>query len=57
MGESENRELLEYFADRKIWLLEPDLSPPRLILYVSASSAGTPQDSAPPARRESEATE
>ncbi|MGB6634011.1 MAG: hypothetical protein WBE52_22415 [Terriglobales bacterium] len=49
MGESKNRELLEYFADRKIWLLEPDMSPPRLIPYVSSSSAGTSQDSAPAA--------
>lgn len=44
MGESENRELLEYFADRKIWLLEPDVSPPRLIPYVPASAEGASQD-------------
>jgi hypothetical protein len=49
MGESKNRELLEYFADRKIWLLEPDVAPPELMPYVSALSAGTSQDSAPPA--------
>jgi hypothetical protein len=48
MGESKNRELLEYFAGRKVWLLEPDLSPPQLIPYVSASSAGISQDSPPP---------
>lgn len=49
MGESKNRELLEYFADRKVWLLEPDVSPPELSPYVPALSAGTSQDSAAPA--------
>jgi hypothetical protein len=34
MGELKNQELVEYFADRKVWLLEPDVSPTHLIPYV-----------------------
>jgi hypothetical protein len=30
MGERDNRELLEYFKNRKVWLLRPDISPTRL---------------------------
>jgi hypothetical protein len=30
MGEDANRELLQYYSERKAWLLEPDMSPPRL---------------------------
>jgi hypothetical protein len=30
MGEQDNRELLQYFNTRRVWLVEPDVSPPRL---------------------------
>jgi hypothetical protein len=33
MGEENNRELLQYFKNRTVWLLEPDESPPRLTPY------------------------
>ena len=56
MDEPANRELVEYFAKRKVWLLEPDVSPPRLTPYGSASSAGTPQSSSPPAESRSESS-
>jgi hypothetical protein len=34
MGREQNAELLSYFPDRRIWLVEPDLSPPRLSAYM-----------------------
>jgi len=33
MSEPENRELLQYFQNRRVWLVEPDKSPPRLSAY------------------------
>jgi hypothetical protein len=39
MGEDRNRELLEYFADRKVWLLEPDQSPPSMVPYFRGLAA------------------
>jgi hypothetical protein len=33
MGEEKNRELLEYFKDRKVWLVEPDARPPKISAY------------------------
>jgi hypothetical protein len=30
MGNAANRELLDYFHDRKVWLLEPDAVPLKL---------------------------
>ena len=33
MGEQDNQELLRYFHNRHVWLLEPDESPPRLSPY------------------------
>jgi hypothetical protein len=38
MREDQNSKLFAYFRDRKIWLLEPDASPPRLSPY----QIGTP---------------
>jgi hypothetical protein len=37
MGEQDNQELLRYFHNRRVWLLEPDQSPPRLSLYPSTT--------------------
>jgi len=33
MGPERDRSLLEYFHDRRVWLLEPDYSPPKLSPY------------------------
>ena len=33
MGPEQDRSLLEYFHDRRVWLLEPDYSPPKLSPY------------------------
>jgi hypothetical protein len=30
MGDAQNSELIDYYRGRQIWLLEPDLVPPRL---------------------------
>lgn len=33
MGDSGNAALLRYYAQRRVWLAEPDLAPPRLLPY------------------------
>jgi hypothetical protein len=33
MGREQNAELLRYFQERRIWLVEADLTPPRLSAY------------------------
>jgi hypothetical protein len=33
MGEAGNRELLDYFGGRRVWLVEPDVKPPSLSEY------------------------
>jgi hypothetical protein len=38
MGVSGNKELVEYFKDRKIWMLEPDENPMRLFPYRYTSN-------------------
>jgi hypothetical protein len=38
MGAAHNEELLEYFKDRRPWLLEPDETPPRLSQYLAVGS-------------------
>ena len=38
MGTSANEELIRYFKDRRVWLLEADESPPKLLPYKSIQS-------------------
>ena len=38
MGPAQDRAFLEYFHDRRAWLLQPDSSPPRLAPYPSEGS-------------------
>jgi hypothetical protein len=33
MGDPQNAELLHYFHDRHVWLIEPDVTPPRVTDY------------------------
>lgn len=33
MGPVQNQELIAYFKDRRVWLLEPTETPPRLSVY------------------------
>jgi len=33
MGEQNNQELLQYFKNRDVWLVEPDESPPKVSPY------------------------
>ena len=42
MGDNGNRELLQYFNRRQVWLLDPDQSPPKLVPY-SAAVVGSPK--------------
>jgi hypothetical protein len=35
MGPAQNLELIRYFKDRKVWLVEPDVVPPKLSVYPS----------------------
>ena len=35
MGGDQNKELLEYFKNREVWLVEADENPPKLSLYLS----------------------
>ncbi len=41
MDPANNLELLRYFKDRKAWLVEPDLSPPRISPYPQPETPGT----------------
>jgi hypothetical protein len=36
MDEKSNQELLQYFKNRNVWLLEPDESPPKLSPYPAS---------------------
>jgi hypothetical protein len=38
MGAAKNQELLSYYADRRVWLMEPDEEPPRLSAYVAGAN-------------------
>ena len=33
LGDEENRKLIQYFPNRKVWIVQPDLTPPRLSPY------------------------
>jgi hypothetical protein len=37
MGREQDRAMIEYFHDRRIWLLEPDVTPPRLAPYTAGA--------------------
>jgi len=41
MGDARNQELLQYFHDHRIWLLQPDELPTRLTLYQSLSTSSS----------------
>jgi hypothetical protein len=43
MGDSGNARLIRYFSQRRIWLAEPDLAPPRLSPYPGVAEAGVLQ--------------
>jgi hypothetical protein len=36
MGEAKNKELLDYYPNRRVWLLQPDSPPSSLVPYASA---------------------
>jgi hypothetical protein len=38
MGEQQDRPFVKYFQDRRLWLLEPDRSPPKLSPYTSEAA-------------------
>jgi len=42
MGDSGNAELTRYFPQRRVWLAEPDLAPPRLSPYPVLADLRTP---------------
>jgi hypothetical protein len=47
MGDSGNAELIRYFPQRRVWLAEPDLAPPRLSPYPVAADQRTPSRGTP----------
>jgi hypothetical protein len=42
MGEKDNQELVQYFADRQMWIIDGDDAHPRLVPYSTVSRAGEP---------------
>ncbi len=46
MGTAENKELLKYYKDRRVWLLEADETPPKLSAYPPSEQAGFPTEAA-----------
>jgi hypothetical protein len=38
MGPEQNQELLQYYKDRRVWLIEPDENPPMVLPYSAQSS-------------------
>jgi hypothetical protein len=47
MGASGNEELIRYYKDRRVWLLEADKTPPGLSAYPSAEQDKSPATAAP----------
>jgi hypothetical protein len=47
MGDSANAELIRYFPQRRVWLAEPDLAPPRLSPYAVLADQRTPSRGTP----------
>jgi MFS family permease len=47
MGNSGNAELIRYFPQRRIWLAEPDLAPPRLSPFLVPADPWTPSRGTP----------
>ena len=44
MGAAQNEELIRYFKDRQVWLVEPDQSPPEIAPYFSDVEKPQPDD-------------
>jgi len=40
MGADRNQELINYFRNRCVWLLDADERPPRLVQYAGAATSG-----------------
>jgi hypothetical protein len=47
MGDAKNAELIHYFSQRRVWLAEPDLAPPRLSPYPFPPDQPAPARSSP----------
>ena len=39
MGRAKNQELIDYFKDRKVWLVDADSTPPKLLPYSEATKS------------------
>ena len=39
MGPEKNQELIDYYKDRRVWLVEPDEKPVRVVPYAPSSSS------------------
>jgi len=44
LGPQQNKELIDYFKDRKVWLVEPDKPPPQISPYATDTMATVPQN-------------